>query len=68
MTLQQLENDYAVWLRNQAEVLTVKGCLDEWLRARLRTAGAAERIQLRALCAARGKASVYDLVRAEVLG
>lgn len=63
MTLQQLESDYETWLRNVAEVLTVKGSLGEWLRVRLATAGAAERVQLRALCASRGKAAVYDKVR-----
>lgn len=66
MTLEQFERDYAAWLDKAIGGCHGKGMLAEFLRGRLPTASVAERIQLRAWCAARGQAATYDQVRAEV--
>ena len=62
MSLETLHNEYATWLRTEADVPGQDERLEQWLSLRLAASSAAERIQLRTFCATLGKAAVYDRV------
>lgn len=70
MTPQKLEEEFLDWQKRGRDVLGFVGevfsGLDVWLRNRLKDASPSERIQLRTMCALRGKAQVYDDVAEKV--